>query len=463
MRVFLINPRPSSQFETFLPVKDSLPPLGLAFLGSSLEKAGHEVNIFDNYLFRVPIVEVIKRAGKFNADIIGITCMSMSFSEVKKTVSAIKDVFQVPVVMGGPHATLRPAQTLLKTRADIVVRGEGELSFNRLIDCLEKKRNLTQLRGISYRENGKIIHNPPQALIKNLDKLPPPAWHLLPMKDYPRKSELLNLYPLDSHNTSRGCPFFCAFCSVRNLWGRTFRSFSPERMVEDVKFLMEKFGTKGIYFREDNFTVSKKRVFKFCNLIKKDKLDFRWICESRVDLVDFEILTTMKKAGCDYIWFGVESASPRILQYINKGITVEKTIKAFQLCKRVGIRTGASLMVGIPQETINEVQKTLKLRVKLFQDFGSDVWVNIFSGIPGSLLYDSIVQKGWFKNMDESGICEVVTPEFDKEMLIRIVNSSNAEMALKPRFILRKLRNVKSLKELTSLQRAFLHLLKFRR
>lgn len=450
MRIFLINPPPPEKV-LYHSVEEKLPPLGLAFIASILEKAGHDVRIFDNYLFRVRMNKLVTDIEKFEPDIIGITCTSVVYSEAKKIARTMKEVFGVPIIMGGPHVSVRPNQTLLDTKADVAVRGEGEYSMLELVEFLEKGGDLRRVRGISYKKNGEIIYNPSRPLINNLDELPPPAWHLLPMEKYPRKCGYVDVYPVDSHNTSRGCPFHCRFCSVSNVWGRSYRFFSPKRMILDIKFLVDNYGTSGIYFREDNFTVNRKRVLEFCNLIRKEKIDLHWLCESRVDLVNHELLTAMKNAGCEYIWFGVESGSNRVLELLNKGITIEDSLRAFELCKKVGIQTGASLMIGTPGETMEDIKKTLELRAKFFTMFNSDVWLNLFTGIPTSILYEKVIQKGWYKNMDEAGICEIATPDFDRQKLLEITVYLSKKIALNPKYILKRLIKIRNLKQIIKL------------
>jgi radical SAM superfamily enzyme YgiQ (UPF0313 family) len=432
VKALLISPPPPPSRRIALGAQDrAMPPLGLGFVASALENAGHEVKIFDNNLFRIQLEELVGKVGRFSPEVIGIGCTSAVYSEAKKMASVLKEVFQVPIIMGGPHPTLRPYETLSGTKADIVVQGEGEHSIVELIKCLEKNGNLNEVQGICYKKNAGITCNPPRALIRNMDDIPPPAWHLLPMEKYPRKDHLVDIYPLDAVNTSRGCPFHCRFCSNQAVWGRTYRSFSPERIVSDMSFLIDNYKTRGVYFREDNFTVNRKRVLNLCRLMREERMDLSWICEARVDLVDYELLTAMKKAGCERVWFGVESACNRVLALIDKGITISQSMEAFKLCKQVGIHTGASLMIGIPGETIEEMKRTLELRAKLVDAFDATVWINIYVGYPTSPLYEQIIRKGWYKNMDEGGICEVATPYFDRKRLEKILRQSNMRQRLR--------------------------------
>jgi radical SAM superfamily enzyme YgiQ (UPF0313 family) len=295
-----------------------------------------------------------------------------------------------------------------------------------LVNSFQGKLKFKNVKGIAHKEGNIIKETQPQTVTENLDDIPSPAWHLLPLELYPRKPpppRRLNAYPMDSHNTSRGCPFNCRFCSLPESLHRTFRTFSPERMLHEIRFLKEKYGTKGLYFREDNFTVSKKRVIEFCKLMIKEKMDIQWICESRVDLVNLEMLQIMKDAGCNYIWFGVESGSNRVLQMLNKGISIKESIKCFQLCKKAKIDTGASFMIGVPGETIEEIKETIKFERYLFANYNVDCFTNIFAGVPTSPIYQEIIEQHLYTEMEEGGICEVATPEFNRTKLENLLKT----------------------------------------
>jgi radical SAM superfamily enzyme YgiQ (UPF0313 family) len=418
MRILFINPDTSGILSGD---PEKLPPLGILYLASSLEREGHRVRVFDNLLYKRDIEAIRKEIASFNPEMLGISITSASFNEAKRIAAMAKMEFDVPIVIGGAHPTIYPIQSLESTRADIAVIGEGEGTVVELAKALESGRVIPDnIKGIAYKEKGIIKQTEPRSLIEDLDSIPRPAWHLINLKDYPRKvtpPRRLKAYPVDSHNTSRGCPFRCRFCSLPPIWHKSFRSFSPERMVSDVRFLVENYKTKGIYFREDNFTVSKGRVHSFCELLKKEKIDVKWMCESRVELVNKDLLSAMKSAGCEYIWFGVESGVPRMLEYLGKGITIEDSITAFKLCKEVGMKAGASFMIGMPGETLEEIEQTIKFQFYLFKEYGADFWTNTFTGIPSSPIYEEIVEKGLYSRIEESGICEVETPLFNKQSL----------------------------------------------
>lgn len=242
--------------------------------------------------------------------------------------------------------------------------------------------------------------------------------------------------------------------------GRQYRYFSASWVLEEIEQLVYTYGAKGIYFREDNFTVNPKRVFEICNGILERKLDIRWVCESRVDLISYSLLNKMRQAGCETIWFGIESGSQRILDYLNKGITIEQVERAVQLCRKAGIKIGASFMIGIPGETIREMKMTLELAKKLKPDY---CWFNVFVGLPNSPLYEEIIRKGQFSHVDDNYLVYVKTEEFDYDLMKKIQAQFTKEYfrtyALNPNYAIKRLLKVRGPTELFKLVKTFLKLI----
>ena len=236
------------------------------------------------------------------------------------------------------------------------------------------------------------------------------------MEFYSRKMEYLNVEPVDTMNVIRGCPYNCAFCETKKIWGSKCRAFSPSRVVDELNHLVDKYGTKGIYFVGDNFTINKKRTIALSREIKKAKLDIQWVCDTRVDLVSRELLKEMKAGGCQTVWFGVESGSPRVLKKINKQITIQQAIDAFKLCKEEGLRTASSFMLGLPGETVEDMEASYKFARKLDPDW---VRFNIFVGYPGSDMYDEIMTKGLYSRVEDY-VTFVKTDDFDFELVNNI-------------------------------------------
>ncbi|NLE04376.1 MAG: radical SAM protein [Crenarchaeota archaeon] len=415
-------------------------PLGLAFVAGALEKAGFQVQILDNYLLKKSLEEVKICVKKLNPQIVGITCGSATYHKCVETAVAIKEVLpECKIVVGGWHPSYVPDSMLQHIEIDYVVIGEGERAMTELAIHLTGNPNakpITQVPGIGYRKNGQIIKNPP-SLIMDLDEIPFAARHLFDLTRYDRKMEFLDVEPVDIMSIIRGCPFNCAFCETKKMWGPSCRFFSPKRVVEEVKYMMEKYGSKGIYFINDNFTIRKKETLEFCKLMKQEKLDLQWICDTRADMLNHDILSNMKEAGCKTIWFGVESGSPRILEKINKHISIEQTEKAIKMCKQVGIQVAASFILGIPGETVADMEESLKFAKRLNPDLCQ---FNTVIAYPDSLLYEELLQNGKYDNLDEF-LLAAKTEEFDFEKLVAIQKRFHREFNTSPKRIMWRIRH----------------------
>jgi len=415
------------------------PPLGLAYVAAALEKGGFQVEILDNYLLEKPIDYVKLEVKRLSPEIVGITCSSVTYQRCIETAKAVKEVLpSCKVVVGGPHPSYMPDSMLQHPEIDYVVLGEGERTIVDLATNITKCEDdpaIATIPGIAYRHKEKMTKTTPR-FISDLDQIPYPARHLLPMHLYDRAIEYLSVRPVDTMNVIRGCPYNCTYCETRKLWGQTCRTFSPPRVVEEIDHLATKYGSKGIYFVGDNFTIQKRRTIEICKLIKKHKLDIEWVCDTRVDLISRELLKEMKDAGCRTIWFGLESGSPRILRKINKGITLQQAVHGFKLCREEGIQIACSFMLGIPGETVNDMEATLKLAKNLDPDWCQ---FNIFIAMPVSSLYEEILRKGLYDRVEDF-LVYTKTQDFDYESLLKIQKRFHKEYHRSPKRIIRKIR-----------------------
>jgi anaerobic magnesium-protoporphyrin IX monomethyl ester cyclase len=435
--ILLMTPAPPINSAWGLPMK--LPPLGLAYVAAALEKSGFQVEVLDNYLLKKPIDEVKQTVRRLNPEIVGITCSSVTYQRCVETAKAVKEVLpSCKVVVGGWHPSYVPDSMLQHPDIDYVIMGEGERAMVELVTHITKggdDRAIATIASVAYRHEGKLIKNAPR-FISNLDEVPFPARHLLPMHLYDRAIEFLRAKPVDIANVVRGCPYNCAFCETRKLWGQTCRAFSPNRVVEEINHLVTSYGTKGIYFVGDNFTIQKKRTVELCELIKKSKLDVEWVCDTRADMISRDLLRKMKEAGCKTIWFGVESGSPRILEKINKGIALEQTAHAFKICREEGIQIACSFILGVPGETANDMEATFRFAKKLDPDWCQ---FNIFIACPGSDLYEEVMQKGLYDRV-EGFLAFVKTEDFNYDSLLEVQKRFHREFNRSPKRILRKIR-----------------------
>jgi anaerobic magnesium-protoporphyrin IX monomethyl ester cyclase len=415
-------------------------PIGLAYVAAALEKSEFQVEMLDNYLLEKPIDEVKLMIKRLRPEIVGITCGSATYSRCVETAKAVKETRpSCKVVVGGWHPSYKPESMLQHPEIDYVVMGEGERAMTELATYIsegEKDGGIAKIAGVAYRHKGKMVKNP-QRFISNLDDLPFPARHLLPMHLYERAIEFLNVKPVDNMSIARGCPYNCAFCEIRQLWGTTVRTFSPHRVLEEIKHLMTNFGTKGIYFINDNFTMRKKETAELCTLIQKEKLDIDWVCDTRADLISRDLLKEMKAAGCKTIWFGGESGSPRILKKLNKNITLEQTEHALKMCREEGIKTACSFLLGTPGETAEDMKATFKFARKLDPDWCR---FNIFVAVPGSILYEEVMQKGFYDHVDDFA-AYVKTDDFNYESLLEVQKRFHRTFNRSPKRVLRKIRN----------------------
>jgi anaerobic magnesium-protoporphyrin IX monomethyl ester cyclase len=415
-----------------------LPPIGLMYVAAALEKAGFEVQMLDNYLMKKPINEIKQLVTNLNPQIIGITCGSATYTRCIETAKAIKEVLpSCKIVVGGWHASYVPDSLLSNPEIDYVVMGEGERAITQLATCIINGNEpaAMSIAGVAYRRQRINIKNPPK-FIENMDEIPFPARHLLPLELYDRTIEYLNVKPADVMSISRGCVYNCGFCETKKLWGNICRTFSPQRVIDEIQDLQNKYGTKGLYFINDNFTLRKNQTVELCNLMIKNKMDLEWVCDTRVDLVNQELLEKMSKAGCKTIWFGVESGSQRILKRIGRNTTLEQIENAFKLCRKNKIQTACSFMLGVPDETLKDMEVSLKFAKKLNPDW---CLFNVFIANPDSKLYQEVLESKNYNRLDEF-LLSVKTEEFDYNSLLAIQRRFFKDFNMSPKQIIKRVK-----------------------
>ncbi len=304
-----------------------MPSLGICYIASVLEKSGHKVQIIDAYVEGIKLKDLLSKISAIKPDITGITFTTENRFQAFDLMKGIKKILPNTLICaGGPHVTLATDDTLTHIKElDFIIRGEGEETIVELADAISEKKSFEHIKGLSYKSNNKIHHNPNRPLIADLNTVPFPAWHLVPWEKYNFKLDVPGRGELRTANmmTSRGCPFGCNFCASTKVWGRSCRMRSADNIIKEISLLKEKYNIEALWIFDDTFTVSKKRVEEFCHKLIEKKWNLSWFCEVRVDTVDRELLTLMKKSGCYSIGFGVESGSQRILdEVIGKRISL---------------------------------------------------------------------------------------------------------------------------------------------
>jgi radical SAM superfamily enzyme YgiQ (UPF0313 family) len=302
-----------------------------------------------------------------------------------------------------------------------------------LVQRIEAGKDHSDVIGTTCRKKAEIVRNPDRPYIENLDDLPIPAHHLFPLENFRKYGTIV--FPV---STSRGCTFWCSFCSAVRMFGRKYRMRSPKSVVDELEFLTKKFGAKQFTFYDDAFTVSQPRVQEICQEIQNRKLKIKWDCETRVDMVTKELLQQMKNAGCLAVWFGVEAGSQEVLEAVGKGITLDKTKNAFKMAREVGLMTIASTILGTPDETPESAWATVKFIQEIKPD---DVGFYIATPYPGTPMYELVKEKGWLKITDfnkyDTATPTFETPKISMEELREIREKAFQQFYLHPTYVLR--------------------------
>lgn len=347
------------------------PPLGLAYLASYLHLHGHGVKIYDGVAKEINNEDLIKILKKEKPDLIGVTIFSMFFPQAKDLIHEFKKVTETTVVIGGPQVSALPSFTLKETGADMAVVGEGEETLLELVEELKKKkRNLAKIKGLVFKnKEGKVIENKRRALIKNLDLLPFPAWGLIRPDKYPPAPHgaFYKRFPVAPIITTRGCPYNCSFCASKVTWDDKLRFRDPQKVVDEIELLREKFGIREIHFEDDNFTAVKNHALAICQEIIKRKIDIVWACPNgvRIDRLDENLLRTMRKSGCYLLAFGIESGSQEILDKANKRLDLKIVPKVLKQVRKMGIQTWGFFIIGLPGETKETARRTINFAKKI--------------------------------------------------------------------------------------------------
>jgi anaerobic magnesium-protoporphyrin IX monomethyl ester cyclase len=369
MKVLLINPKVNLPIET-----RTSPSLGLAYLGAVSEQHSHTVRIYDGDVEDISLEKVLH---EFAPDLIGITANTIQIKSAWRDAALVKSVADIPVVLGGPHPTVLPAESVERAEVDIVVRGEGEATWEELCHWRAADgewrgaiSGLQSVPGISYQTpDGQVRHNPDRPVIEDPDTLPLPAYHLFKMDRY------TNLQPTVDHIegpsypilTSRGCPYRCTYCS--QIGPRRWRMRSPENVLAEWRWLVRDLGAAEIGILDDSFNISRQRVLDICDLLIKEELTHvPWIMINgiRANLADKELLGRMKRAGCIRSAFGVESGNQEILDsVIGKQLTLGQVRAAFKAAREVGMETIGFFMIGLPGETEENMDETIRFAIEL--------------------------------------------------------------------------------------------------
>lgn len=442
-------------------------PLGAGYIAGYLIKHGFNVAILDNDIERLDSKRFSLYLRNISPRYVGFSTFTNSFHNSLYFAYLVKEVDKdIKVIMGGAHASALPKDVLRNSVVDIVVKGEGEETMLELVRALDNGGNLSGIKGIAYKDSGEIIENPERELCEDIDKFSFPAYQLLPMnKYYLPASRRMGTGRAGSIITGRGCPYRCTFCS-RAVFGRKLRLRGPESVAQEMKHLLVRYGIKEFLIWDDVFTIDEKRAIEICRLIRKENLNLIWSCSSRVDRASDSLYAELYSAGCREILFGVESGSQAIIDSLQKDADLSQVEKSVKLCKKHNIRAFCTFMLGSPLETKETLSQTLNFVKKIDPDYAIFC---LLAPLPGSALFKEAVEDGRLElakvnwNNFVSLLSTVPPPirmgDLEKRELVRWQRKIFREFYLRPKYIIRHLKNLSSLAHIYESARGFVALL----
>jgi anaerobic magnesium-protoporphyrin IX monomethyl ester cyclase len=427
-RITLVNPPypvGSHQHPAFI-------PLGLGYLAAVLEKNHYQVTIIDCQAQKLTPEQFRAEISKAESDIVGLTSTTLTYNSALKIAKIAKEVWpNCLTAIGGSHVTFWDDKALQEAPfLDMVVRGEGEATMLELAGKVEAGQTFTDLAGTTCRIGTGIVKNPDRPYIENLDSLPFPAHHLWHFENLRKYGTIP--YPI---MTSRGCVYWCNFCTAVRMFGRRYRMRSPKNVVDELEFLHKNYNAEQFTFYDDAFTVDQARTAQICDEIQLRGLRIKWDCETRVDMVSKELLVKMREAGCISVWFGVESGSQQVVNAMAKGFSLNQIRRAFKWTKEAGLMTVAGVILGFPGETKETAWETIRFVKELNPN---DVGFYIATPYPGTPMYDDVKAKGWLRITDFNKY-DTATPVFEiptlsMQEIVQIREQAFQAFYLSPRY-----------------------------
>lgn len=391
----------------------SAPPIALGYLASVLMVGGFDVEVVDMEICGLGAAEIEKRLGEAGPGLVGLSTTTLTYKNALRIAKIGKSVDpDMRIVLGGPHVTFTAENALEHEWVDFVIRGEGELPLLALARAvLARDGRLANVPGLSFRDQEhRLVHVPRAPLIQELDSLPLPARHLLPLHLYSAPGTVI---------TGRGCRGRCIFCAARAMAGGRYRLRSIASVLDEVELLVSTFGLRFFFFADDTFTALPRRTRDFCRALRARKIDCAWMCETRADAVDRRTLGEMAGAGCKLVQFGAESGSQRVLDSVRKGITVEKLRQAVATSVEEGMQPTCSFMFPHLADTRETVAETMELMRDL-REMGARMAVSLTTPFPGTCLSAHWLSRDGFELIGHDTDCYnfatpvITTPSFDE-------------------------------------------------
>ena len=453
MKILFIDP-PYINFEGIKESGGHMLPLSFGYLAAYARKKipGLEFEVLDCEVEGLDYQQIKKRIEGTKPDIVGMTAPTPPMKHVYKISEIVKEIYpNVPIVLGGLHPTVLPERTMKDgEKIDFIIVGEGEVTFVELLQALKSNRKeFSDIAGLGWRKDDKIVINKRRELMPDLDEIPLPARDIFNLKlYYPPPTKKVSEENTTPIVTSRGCPFNCIHCIPRILWQGCVRYRSADNVVAEIEECVNKYNLREFYFCDEIFTVNKKRAIEICNKIIEKKIRIYWICFSRANTIDSELVRVLKKAGCRKITIGLESGSQKILDLMRKNTTVQQGRKAVEIIRKEGVEVYGNFMLGNIGETVETIKETINFAKSLDLD---NATFFITSPFPGTDLYQ-IAQK--LDHIDQNTPWEAFAPLTNQKPILVQSNLTGEDLIywqkkafrqfyLRPRYIYKKLRQIR--------------------
>ena len=435
-----------------------IPPIGLGYLATAVRKR-HKVTFLDCLKEKKEMPQVIDFIIAKKIDLVGLSFYTMNYPQIRRAAHTInKRVPTVKIVVGGPHPSALPKETLQEIpEIDFAFMGEAELGFSQLTDLLDSKKSfgqsdLQQIPSLVWRKNGNIVLNE-RKIVDDLDELGFPSWDLLKPDTYPPAphGSFVKQFPAAPIIITRGCPYNCTFCAGHVVSGKKMRSRSLEHVMSEIRLLVKKFGVKEIHIEDDNFNFNRIFIEGFCKKLIEENLGITWACPNgvRLDRLDRELLLLMKKSGLYSVSVGVESGSDRIHKLVKKRLTTKIIREKVELINRIGLGTIGFVMLGFPTETRAEIEQTINFVCSLPL---KRINFSFLQPFPGTEIYNTLIERGEIEKVNWS-TCFLFKATYAPKGLTlkeleRLRQKGLRKFYLRPKIVLSMLSEIKNPKQL---------------
>ncbi len=438
--VFIYPPNPDlkdSHFKTM----GRIPHMGILSIAGMLQKYGFECEFVDAFNFQLSIEETVSRVISSTPDFVAVTSNSSNIFYAKKVIEKLRERIEVPIIIGGQHASNMPLQVMKNIAVDYAIIGEGDFAMLQLLQALQAGEDISGIAGIVYRNIREEVIINDALVVKDLSELPSRAWNLINLRDY-CPSDGSHIYkPAISTMMQRGCPLACIYCGVNSIFKHKVRQHSLEFLEQELQYFKEN-GIVDIQFWDSVFTFNQEWAIEASKIIKK--YGFAWNCIGRLDHVNEDLLRLMKDCGCYEIGYGVESGTQKSLDLMKKKQNLEDVKKIVALTKKIGIKVKCFFLVGFSWETREDIQKTFDLAFEMMPHF---VAFSICAPYPGAPMWNQFSEKyesvDSFRGIDNTTGNHSVCSNISVEELGVLAEKMRRKYYFSLRYILMMLFNIK--------------------